>query len=103
MASAWQLPRSAPEAQGIASSAILAFVEAVEQNIRDLHSLMLLRHGQVVAEGWWSPYGPERPHMLFSLSKSFTVDSDRPGGGRRGCCRSMIWCCPSSPTMPRRR
>jgi CubicO group peptidase (beta-lactamase class C family) len=72
MAPAWQLPRSAPEAQGISSSAILAFVEAAEQHIRDLHSFMLLRHGQVVAEGWWSPYGPERPHMLFSLSKSFT-------------------------------
>jgi CubicO group peptidase (beta-lactamase class C family) len=33
---------------------------------------MLVRHGKVVAEGWWSPYGPEIPHMLFSLSKSFT-------------------------------
>ncbi|QSF47734.1 serine hydrolase [Paenibacillus tianjinensis] len=34
---------------------------------------MLLRHGHVVAEGWWSPYRPELPHMLFSLSKSFTA------------------------------
>jgi CubicO group peptidase (beta-lactamase class C family) len=33
---------------------------------------MLLRHGQVVAEGWWQPYGPEDPHKLYSLSKSFT-------------------------------
>jgi CubicO group peptidase (beta-lactamase class C family) len=33
---------------------------------------MLLRHGQALAEGWWSPYEAERPHMLFSLSKSFT-------------------------------
>lgn len=67
-----QLERSAPEAQGIASPAILAFVEAVEQHKVELHSFMLLRHGCVVAEGWWSPYGPEDPHMLFSLSKSFT-------------------------------
>src|SRR5262245_38947833 len=67
-----QLPRSAPEAQGILSSAILAFVEAAERNIHELHSFMLLRHGAVVAEGWWSPYAPDRPHMLFSLSKSFT-------------------------------
>ena len=66
-----QLPYSAPEAQGIASSAILAFVEAAERNIESLHSFMLLRHGQVLAEGWWSPYEAERPHMLFSLSKSF--------------------------------
>src|SRR3954454_14306972 len=67
-----QLPSSAPEAQGIASSAILAFVEAAEREIESLHSFMLLRHGQVLAQGWWAPYEAERPHMLFSLSKSFT-------------------------------
>ena len=66
------LKRSSPEAQGIASSAILAFVEAADRDIDSLHSLMLLRHGKVVAEGWWAPYAPELPHMLFSLSKSFT-------------------------------
>jgi len=56
----------------MSSSAILAFVEAADRDIDSLHSLMLLRHGKVVAEGWWSPYAPELPHMLFSLSKSFT-------------------------------
>jgi CubicO group peptidase (beta-lactamase class C family) len=66
------LPRSTPESQGISSSAILKFVEAVEASISEFHSFMLLRHGHVVAEGWWSPHAPERPHMLFSLSKSFT-------------------------------
>jgi len=65
------LPRSAPEAQGIPSSAIAAFVKAVA-GLHDLHSFMLLRHGTVVAEGWWQPYRAERRHMLFSLSKSFT-------------------------------
>jgi CubicO group peptidase (beta-lactamase class C family) len=67
------LPRSTPEAQGIASQAILTFVEAAEKELDALHSIMLLRHGQVVAEGWWTPYAPEHPHMLFSLSKSFTA------------------------------
>src|SRR5579864_2447618 len=66
------LPRSMPEAQGVAASAILSFVNAAEEQIQELHSFMLLRHGKVVAEGWWSPYGAEHPHMLFSLSKSFT-------------------------------
>jgi CubicO group peptidase (beta-lactamase class C family) len=70
-----QLSYATPESQGIASSAILAFVEAVEQNIESLHSFMLLRHGQVLAQGWWSPYEAERPHMLFSLSKSFTASA----------------------------
>lgn len=66
------LPRSVPEAQGIRSEAILGFVEAAEREIKELHSFMLLRHGHVVAEGWWEPYAAEKPHMLFSLSKSFT-------------------------------
>ena len=66
------LPHSTPEAQGISSSAILAFVEAAEEDIEALHGFVLLRHGHVVAQGWWKPYGPEIPHRLFSLSKSFT-------------------------------
>ncbi len=66
------LARATPESQGISSASILRFVEAVESQIHELHSLMLLRHGKVVAEGWWSPYGREYPHLLFSLSKSFT-------------------------------
>jgi CubicO group peptidase (beta-lactamase class C family) len=65
------LPRSAPEAQGIPSSAILAFVEAAEKSVDALHSVMVLRHGHVVAEGWWAPYRRDDPHALFSLSKSF--------------------------------
>ena len=66
------LPRSTPEAQGISSASILAFVEDAEKKIDALHSLMVLRHGQVVAEGWWEPYRRDDPHVLFSLSKSFT-------------------------------
>ena len=36
------------------------------------HSLMRVRHGHVVAEGWWSPYDALTPHALYSPSKSFT-------------------------------
>ncbi|MGO4183985.1 serine hydrolase domain-containing protein [Paenibacillus sp. TAF43_2] len=66
------LPRSQPEAQGIPSAAVIAFLNTVKEKKLELHSLMLLRHGQVVAEGWWKPYASDIPHMLFSLSKSFT-------------------------------
>jgi CubicO group peptidase (beta-lactamase class C family) len=57
---------------GLPSSAVSKFVAAAEKNIDALHSLMLMRHGSVAAEGWWAPYAADRPHMLFSLSKSFT-------------------------------
>ena len=66
------LPRSSPEAQGVSSSAVLSFIQAADKDIDSMHSFMLLRHGHVVAEGWWSPYNAESPHSLYSLSKSFT-------------------------------
>jgi CubicO group peptidase (beta-lactamase class C family) len=67
-----RLPRSTPEAQGVSSSAMLDFVTTLDQQIDGMHSLMVLRHGQVIAEGWWTPYDAASRHMLFSLSKSFT-------------------------------
>ncbi len=67
------LPRSTPEAQGVPSAAVLAFVDDAERRALGLHSLMLLRRGKVVAEGWWDPYRPTAPHVLYSLSKSFAA------------------------------
>ena len=56
------LPRSSPEAQGVSSAAVLSFVEAADRDLDALHSFMLVRHGHVVAEGWWSPYNAQSPH-----------------------------------------
>lgn len=66
------LPRSAPEAQGVSSAALLDFVNALDQQIDGMHSVMVVRHGEVIAEGWWAPYDAEHNHALYSLSKSFT-------------------------------
>jgi CubicO group peptidase (beta-lactamase class C family) len=51
-------------------AAVEGFVDAVGK--LGVHGFVLLRHGETVAEGWWEPYGPDRPHTLYSLSKSFT-------------------------------
>jgi CubicO group peptidase (beta-lactamase class C family) len=71
--SASPLPRSSPESQGVDPAGILAFLDSLEvaPDI-EMHSLMIIRHGQVITEGWWSPYQPEQPHLLYSVSKSFT-------------------------------
>lgn len=66
------LPRSSPEAQGISSKGIRAFLAATNASGIGWHSFMLLRHGHVVAEGWWKPFEPLFKHTLYSLSKSFT-------------------------------
>src|SRR5258707_13087509 len=69
-ASNMPLPRSTPEAQGVSSQAIRDFVASADK-INTLHSFMLVRHGQVIAEGWWKPEAADKPHVLHSLSKSF--------------------------------
>jgi len=70
--SKFALPRSSPEAQGVPSKAILEFINAAEKGNFNFHSFMLIRHGHVIAEGWWDPYTPQLRHMMFSASKGFT-------------------------------
>lgn len=67
-------PRTTPSDRDIDARGVLAFVDALESTPGvEPHSLMLLRHGQVVAQGWWQPYAADRVHLLYSLSKSFTA------------------------------
>lgn len=69
------LPRSAPEAQGVSSAAILAFLAEVEAAGLELHGFMLMRSRHVVAEGWWWPYRADRVHITHSLTKSVTASA----------------------------
>jgi len=67
-------PRSTPSALGIDARGIARFLDALESTPDvEPHSIVLLRHGQVAAEGWWAPYASDRVHLLYSLSKSFTA------------------------------
>lgn len=66
------LPRSTPAAVGMSSSSILALLDELEAKSIECHSIMVVRRGHVVAEGWWTPYSADRPHLLYSLTKSFT-------------------------------
>jgi CubicO group peptidase (beta-lactamase class C family) len=66
------LPRSMPEAEGVSSAGLIAFLDAIVKSKIEFHSLMVLRHGKVIAEGWWAPYAAPLKHTLYSLSKSFT-------------------------------
>jgi CubicO group peptidase (beta-lactamase class C family) len=66
------LPRSTPAASGVSSRAVLALLDSLEAQSIECHSIMVVRHGHVVAEGWWAPYSAERSHLLYSLTKSFT-------------------------------
>jgi CubicO group peptidase (beta-lactamase class C family) len=66
------LPRSTPQAEGVDPAAIERLLDSLATKDLRVHSLMVLRHGSVIAEGWWRPYAAETPHIMFSVSKSFT-------------------------------
>lgn len=66
------LPRATPESQGVSSKAIQEYIETADREVKSMHSFMLVRHGKVVAEAWWAPESADKPHILWSLSKSFT-------------------------------
>jgi len=69
----FKLPRNSPSSQQVASSKLLDFISAVEDSSHEMHSLMILRNGKVIAEGWWTPYAPTLKHTMYSTSKSFTA------------------------------
>ncbi|NLN46845.1 MAG: beta-lactamase family protein [Clostridiaceae bacterium] len=65
------LLRATPESQGIRSGAIAALYRDLDRALElEPHSFLMLRHGRVVAESHWSPYRPDVPQTLYSLSKS---------------------------------
>src|SRR3954452_13869866 len=66
------LPRATPSASGVSSRAIAKLLDKLEERSIELHSIMIVHRGHVLAEGWWAPYSAERPHLLYSLTKSFT-------------------------------
>ncbi|MFC7621210.1 serine hydrolase domain-containing protein [Microlunatus sp. GCM10028923] len=68
------LPRGSAAAHQVNAAGVLEFLDAMDGTPGiELHSLMLVRHGVVLAEGWWAPYRADRVHLLYSLSKSFAA------------------------------
>ncbi|GHV51553.1 penicillin-binding protein [Bacteroidia bacterium] len=67
------LPRSTPAAENVDKEGISNYLAAVKETGEDLHSLMIVRHGKVVAEQWFGDNAADKPHALFSVSKTFTA------------------------------
>ena len=58
-----------PESVGISSKGIMKFLDRMEQNQIELHSFMVLRHGQCAAKGWWKPYDEKFRHPLYLVQQ----------------------------------
>lgn len=66
------LQRSTPEAEGVSSKAIVTLFDSLTALPQtDIHSVMVLRHGKVIAEIYPAPFAPEYRHTMYSCSKTF--------------------------------
>jgi CubicO group peptidase (beta-lactamase class C family) len=65
---AWRI--STPEQQGIDSAALLKLFDEIQQKQLNIHSILIARHGVIVAEGYWYPFQPGYKHVLYSCTKS---------------------------------
>ncbi len=65
------LPRATPESQGVSSEAVREFIATLDQKVTTMHSVMVVRHGKVIAEAWWQPQTPETPHVLWRFDGGF--------------------------------
>jgi CubicO group peptidase (beta-lactamase class C family) len=66
-------PRSTPEAQGIASSALVSVLEHVRDEDLHLHELLVVRHGTIVLDARVFPHDGARPHDIASCTKTLTA------------------------------
>ena len=66
------LPRSTPAAEGISTQAVIDMMDSLMALPEcDIHHVMVVRHGKVVAELHPAPFRAEDSHTLYSASKTF--------------------------------
>ncbi len=68
-----EIPRAVtPESVGVDSAEVQAFIDHCMALEKELHSILVVRHGKVACEAYRAPYAADTAHMMYSVSKSFT-------------------------------
>ena len=57
----------------VLQSAMEKYVQAAGEQKLNIQSVMVLQHGKVLFEKWWNGGEPDVPHVLNSVSKTFTA------------------------------
>lgn len=68
----WLERAKTPEEVGVSSKHVQAFLDRCLELNKEIHSLMIIRHGKIACEVYREPFGREHKHMMYSVSKSFT-------------------------------
>jgi len=64
-------PLARPESMGVSSKQILRFLQKAEDNGVMMHSMLMMRRGHVIAEGYFAPFTQDHMHRMYSVSKTF--------------------------------
>ena len=68
------LPRVAPEDEGIPSQAVAELLDSLTSlPLTETHSVVIARHGKIVAEIYPDPIKPQYKHTMYSCSKTFVA------------------------------
>lgn len=62
---------STPEKQGMDSATLLEIFKFIENQSKDIHSLLIIRNGYIVLEAYYHPHTWEQKHIINSCTKSF--------------------------------
>ncbi len=60
-----------PESVGIKSSCVLNLLKAYEKSGLAMHSVLMARGDKLFCEAYWSPFGKDDNHRMYSQTKSY--------------------------------
>lgn len=60
-----------PESTGISSGDVLTMLKVFQEEGLYMHSVMVVRYGKIIAEGYYAPFTRQTKHRMYSVSKSF--------------------------------
>ena len=63
----------APERYGISSSDITQLVNTLKEEGLAMHSVLIMKDGEIIAEGYADPFDENSFHRMYSTSKSFVA------------------------------
>lgn len=69
----YAIETASPASVGIPAASILRFLDRLENYQLNMHSILLMRHDKLVAEGYYAPYKAGTLHRMFSICKTMNA------------------------------
>jgi CubicO group peptidase (beta-lactamase class C family) len=61
---------STAEEQGVDSAHLQAMIDAIKDQHLEIHSVLVVRNGYIIAETYFAPYSKKTRHPIYSVTKS---------------------------------